>query len=776
MTGSAHRLLTRARSRTWIFGWALFALMASQSIYAAAPLSLEQRLGMLPQAAAPVEAPVRIFWSDDAVPYIQATRSEDLPFALGVVHAHLRRVQMELLRHVVQGRLAELLGPPVVKLDELLRLLDLDRAVPQMLQAMDPATRKWTQRYVEGVNWQAQHSKERPADARWLGMRFDEPWTVADVLAVGRLASAEVSLARKLGLLGLYQEPAFADYRERLQRFEAKARSSFDPSQSQATLFPLSHLSKIGSNSYVVAPERSASGAALIANDPHLGYLLPNLWVLVGYDAPQGRVVGLSLPGVPAVAVGRNTRLAFGGTNMAAYSHALYRLPSDASLQMREERLKVRGWWDRRVQLPQSEWGPVLSAASALDDLKLPPLALVWRGHAASSELRSFIQASHAPNGKAFRRSFAGYAVAGQNLLYADDQGNIGQIMALEQIPAAARNGALLVEPAAAAQDWEAEHQNALELPAAHNPEQGFLVSANNRPFAQDPPLSATGNQNDRFLRLESQLAQQTKLRVEDLQALQLDVFHASALATSRCLVATLAQQPVSPSTPQLAGSGDAWWQALRDWDGRFAVDSIGASAYFWAVSALLDRYYQPLWGEEIREHFESSLALHSVILEDLQAGRIGMEVLAGSVEQAAQQWQGRPWGELHRLRLQHPLGRIPLVGRRWRIGDFPIPGNNATVWKSASNWSGGRHEVFFGAQARHISDMSDPDHNWFVLLGGQDGWWGSAHFADQVDRFLAGELIQVPLRPATVAARFPHQTWLRPREPQAEGGGAGMP
>lgn len=765
-------LMTRVRAG---LSWAMAlgcVIGMCQGAVAKPSLSLQDRLAMLPQVAAPIQAPVRIFWSEEAIPYIQATRSSDLPFALGVVHAHLRRVQMELLRHVVQGRLAELLGPLVVELDELLRLLDLDRAVPQMLQSMDPATLEWTQRYVDGVNWQARHSAKRPADARWLGLRFDEPWTVADVLAVGRLASAEVSLARKLGLLGLYQEPGFAEYRQRLQGFEAKAKSSFDPSQTQATLFPLSHLSKIGSNSYVVAPERSATGAALIANDPHLGYLLPNLWVLVAYDAPQGRVVGLSLPGVPAVAVGRNTHLGFGGTNMAAYSHALYRLPADAALQLRTEHLRVRGWLDRSLTLPQSDWGPVLSAASALDDLQLPPLALTWRGHSASSELRSFIQASHAVNGQAFRRSFAGYAVAGQNLLYADDQGNIGQIMALEHIPAAARNGALLVEPAAAAQDWEVQHRDALELPAARNPEQGFLVSSNNQPFAQSPPLSATGNQNDRFSRLESQLRQRDAIRVEDLQALQQDVFHASALATSRRLLAQLG----ADSSLQLSQTQQAWQQALADWDGHFAVQSRGASAYFRAVSALLDHYYQPLWGAPIREHFESSLALHSIIDEDLQAGRISAEVLARSVDQAAAQWKGQPWGELHRLRLQHPLGRIPLIGRRWRIGDFAIPGNNATVWKSASNWSGGRHEVFFGAQARHISDLSDPDHNWFVLLGGQDGWWGSAHFADQVDRFLSGELIQVPLRPATVAERFPHQIWLRPAQPQAEGGAVGMP
>jgi penicillin G amidase len=117
----------------------------------------------------------------------------------------------------------------------------------------------------------------------------------------------------------------------------------------------------------------------------------------------------------------------------------------------------------------------------------------------------------------------------------------------------------------------------------------------------------------------------------------------------------------------------------------------------------------------------------------------------------------------VHRLRAAHWLVNLPLLGRAFVLGDWPVGGSRETVMKTGHGLVTGRHEVSFGAMARQVSDLADPDANWFTLFGGQDGWLGSAAFADQLPLWRGRQGIRLPLRPATVAAEFPHVTVLRP-------------
>ena len=116
-----------------------------------------------------------------------------------------------------------------------------------------------------------------------------------------------------------------------------------------------------------------------------------------------------------------------------------------------------------------------------------------------------------------------------------------------------------------------------------------------------------------------------------------------------------------------------------------------------------------------------------------------------------------RHWGAAHRLRLAHPFGAIPAIGRRFRFIDWPWPGSSDTVFKSAHGLVTGRHAVAYGSNARYLFDLSDLDGNRLVLLGGQDGMPGSPAFLDQTELFRRGEYITVPLDPATARANFPH-------------------
>jgi penicillin amidase len=120
-------------------------------------------------------------------------------------------------------------------------------------------------------------------------------------------------------------------------------------------------------------------------------------------------------------------------------------------------------------------------------------------------------------------------------------------------------------------------------------------------------------------------------------------------------------------------------------------------------------------------------------------------------------------WGEMHRMGLRHLLGLLPLVGGRFRFTDVPVGGSTTTLMKTAHADTAERHFTRFGSQARQIADLSDPDANYFVLLGGQDGWFNSTTFLDQFELWQRGEYVRLPLRLATVRAEFPHRTELTP-------------
>ncbi|MBX6323006.1 MAG: penicillin acylase family protein, partial [Rhodospirillaceae bacterium] len=186
-------------------GAALWAAHALRHALATPPpprLPLEDRLAMIPCRGLPIAAPVRIYWDRHQVPYIDAEHDRDLAVALGVVHAHLRLAQLELMRHIARGRLAELVGPLAAGLDHGLRLIDFGRAVPAIAAALPADTRTWLEGFVAGINHHVAHAETMPPELALLGIGRT-PWRVEDVLTIGRLAASDVSWLVWLRLLRL---------------------------------------------------------------------------------------------------------------------------------------------------------------------------------------------------------------------------------------------------------------------------------------------------------------------------------------------------------------------------------------------------------------------------------------------------------------------------------------------------------------------------------------------------------------------------------------------
>ncbi len=725
-----------------------------------APTDLHQRLAMLPnqKPIAGLKSPVTIRWNRFQVPYVIAEEDADGAFALGMVHAHLRLGQMEFARLITQGRLAEVGGVWFRDLDVALRTLDYYGAVKESLSLMPPHARKWLGRYVDGVNYYKENAAVLPHEYRVLGLA-NEPWSAEDTVAIGKMAGTDVNWLVWFSLFDYMGEKGFDEVLAHLQAQAEGSTPSFEGTKKKPSVWlRLARLGflrgKSGSNSMVISPERSLGKGALIASDPHLGFALPNLWILAGLRSPSYKIVGMMPTGVPVFGFGRNPTLAWGGTNLRAQASDLVAL-GDEEVSLTRHQIRSRWWLTKTFISRKSRFGPVIS------DPKLVNLkgeyALAWVGHRPADELTSLLDAMAAEDWGQFQKCFDRFAVPGQNFLAADSKGNIGYLLAAH-LPKRRTKSGLVMTAREYDKAWS-ELLTAAELPKAENPKEGYFASANNRPAGTKKPLIGTFfPEDERIRRLKALLAENRKISTETLKKWQLDVYSPLSVELRNALTTRLlGNKWANPYRHEIA--------ALNNWDGNYSVSSTGALLF----EGFVREFYEELLKQKSALKWRVFNALgrqRSLLLEEMKniddkTWRRG--ATAGLKKAGELMASGQSWGDRHRFQVQHMLGRTPLIGRLYRYDNLPSSGSNGTLKKSAHRPGSHKQNAFYGSQSRHISDLGDPDANYFLLLGGNDGWINSANFADQMPLWQDGEYIRMPLTPQLVEEEFPHALTLLP-------------
>ena len=721
-----------------------------------------ERLATFPTEGLPLDRQVTIHWSERQIPFIEAESDGDAAFTLGLVHAHLRLGQMATMRMIARGRVSEMIGPLGVDIDHGLRTLDYGRAAAEIALTLDEPTRLWVQRFVDGINHYQNTATELPHDFGVLALER-EPWTIEDVFAMGRLAGTDVNWLVWMDLLPLRARAGWDELWARLVEGGAVsvAGSDGDDDIARAQRW-LGGLSKSGSNSVAVAGHHTDTGGALMANDPHLGILVPNVWLIAGVHSPSYHAVGLMAPGLPIFAIGRNPHIAWGGTNMRAASSDLYDVSGvpASEIDERRESIDVRWWFDSDVTVRETEWGPIVSDVPLLADMNLPPLALKWTGHDASDEIGAMLSVSRAQSFTEFRAAFESFAVPGQNMLYADANGNIGRVLAVRLPSRGGPPADIAIDTGLHDASWSVM-RSAADLPYSYNPEAGYLVSANDRPPPTDVPVGFFFSLDDRVDRMHTLIADESTVGVETLKALQQDVYMASSVTLRDLFVARLDALGITAAAD---ADGTKAIGRLRDWDGAYRADSVGAVTFEQFRNAFTARFYALLHGEDDGEAFASVGRRTALLHEDIAAAdeETLRAALAAGLDAAVDGLGSfADWGEMHRLSLAHPLSNVPLIGGRYEFAEAGVGGSSETLMKAAHRTTGERHTVSYGSNARHISDMTDPDENYFVLLGGQDGWFNSTTILDQWELWRRGDYVRVPLTLAGVRASFPHTLTL---------------
>jgi len=709
-------------------------------------------------------AEIRITRDAAGVPHIAAANDRDASFALGFVHAQDRLFQMDMMRRLGAGRLAEVLGEGAVGTDRTMRTLGLFRAAERQLTALSPPLHTALDAYAAGVNAYLAQGATLPPEYALL-RTVPEQWQPADSLVWGKYMALLLSgnyrreLAHARIATHVTQEQLgqlFPDY-------------PVDAPVTLAALFRALPLDRIiaslpdavgpnfASNNWVVDGKHSLSGKPILANDPHLGFATPDIWYLARIDTPTLHLAGATSPGAPYVVLGHNQRIGWGFTTTEGDVEDLFIErpdPSDPNrylapqgplpFETRQEVIRVRRATPVTLTIRTTRHGPVIS------DLAVPPgvaptgdiLALQATFLAGEDRTpQALWEVNRASNWEEFNAALTNVVAPQQNIVYADVDGNIG-FTAPARIPIRGAGDGWLPAPG-----WSGEHDWTgfipfAELPRAFNPPNGRFVSANNKIVGDDYPyfIGRDWDLPYRVARINA-LLDETKLQSPDTTAaIQAD---ALSLAARDLLPLMLA---IAPADAREAAALDR----LKAWDGRMTLDQV-APLIFTAWLRDLNRVlFAERLGEAFADYWDLHPAVVAAILGEHQewcsdptrpgivgcAGRLG-ESLHHAIDELTADFgsdmAGWRWGRAHAAAFPHPFfSRVPvlrdLLALTTEADGGPDTLNRGALFiQSAEQPYLDRH----GAGFRMILDFADLDASRFIVVPGQSGNPLSAHYAD---------------------------------------------
>ena len=445
----------------WSLAIVVLGLLATAlTVYFTLRSSLPQLDG---EIAAHVVAPASIERDAAGTPTIQATSRRDLAYATGFAHAQDRFFQMDLMRRVASGELAELLGAPLLDTDKQFRIHDFRRVAQQVVAQAPAAERAILDAYVTGVNDALQHLSARPWEylllrstpRAWLAedsilVAFSMYINLNDSSGTAEVARAELRSSLPAQLFA-FMHPLGTEWDAPISGGTWRAPpvpgpEVFDVRQPDPravalaqlpSALPLEEAPVVGSNSWAVAAGRAANGAALLANDMHLGLRLPHVWyrarMIVNGGAEARDLVGVTLPGLPVLIVGSNGKVAWGYTNSHGdwtdtvivetdAAHAGYFVDETSEpFVTRREKILVRNAPAVDFDVQTTRWGPVVGK-----DASGQPLALAWTAHDPVATNLAMLDFETAANAEALLDAANRAGGPVQNVVAADAQGHIG--------------------------------------------------------------------------------------------------------------------------------------------------------------------------------------------------------------------------------------------------------------------------------------------------------------------------------------------------------------
>lgn len=804
-------------------GLILLAVVTAAGLYYVTSRSLPDYAASYTIAG--LEQPVEIVRDNASVPHIFAKTDEDAFFGLGFVHAQDRLWQMTILRRTAQGRLSEIFGARTVKTDELMRRLDLAGLARSSFNVQDPAAKAMLEAYARGVNaWiETVNAQARGRGAPEFFVFSSEiaHWQPSDSIAIAKLMAFQLSSQMSNEVLRARASLILPDARladllpdapgDGLAALPDYASLAPGAGPDYAALAPVPPFYPAAppfagaSNAWAAAPQRSASGGTLLANDPHLPFTAPTLWYLARLELSGGGVIGGTIPGMPLVLVGRNGDLGWGMTTTSADDQDLHieRLNPDNT----EEYLTPTGWAafeTRRTVLTVKDAAPVtLTLRWTENGVVLPGthydlasvtppghvMSLAWTG--LSPEDRSMSSGLRLMTSRNVREAMAAGEIAVapvQNVMLADeDEIALQTIGTLPRRDPRHQSLGRMPTPG-----WLAENRWQGALPYAANPSfvdpaSGILGNTNNKIVSRPFPLHVSYDWGDsqRIERWKTLMQSREVHTRESFIEAQTDTVSFAARTLLPLIAADLwfAGDPAAEGTPErmqqralamlAEWNGEmnehmpepliysAWMRALQD---RLIRDDLGpmADSFTHVEPLFLERVFRNLAGAGAW----CDVVQSSVVETCAEMARLSLaDALLRLSEQHGRNIESWRWGDVHQAAHDHPaLGQVPLLRYLVNIQQS-TSGDDQTLMRGLIKGSGPNPWLsVHGAGYRGVYDFADPDSSVFIISTGQSGHPLSAHYDDLGEIWRRGEYIPMSLDPSLARAAAVGITHLVPR------------
>ena len=762
-------------------------------------------------------AAVTVQYDERGVPHIHADNEADLYRALGFVQAQDRLFQMEMVRRLANGELAEVLGPKLLDTDRLFRSLRLREHAKVMVARQDPNSppTKVMLAYLDGIN-QFQATHPAPLEFDLLGIP-KRAFTPQDAAAVsGYLAYSFAAAFKTEPVMTLIRDQLGPDY---LRIFEidghpegglqsldsAQAKPSQALALSQQDWQGLDRLSEVsrtalaaagigefqGSNAWVVAGKRTQSGKPLLAGDPHIGFALPAVWYEAHLSAPGFELYGHYQALNPMALLGHNAQF---GWSLTMFENddidLIAEKPNPANpnqiwvkghwvdLSVTNETIKVKGAPDVVLALRRGPHGPIVTDAFR-ENYGQTPVAMWWAFLETENPIfEALYQLNRADTLEKARTAVQKIHAPGLNVLWASTSGDIAWWAAAKLPQRPDGVNPLFILDSSKGEAEKPGYFNFSFNPQEENPARGYIVSANQQPGGV-VPVPGYYLLPDRAKRLDDMLKdKRIKWTTEQTTLLQRDVCNGYPQRVLEALLPLMDQLVIDPNER-------AFLEPLQKWDGCYTSNSVAASLFTQlsyelakatfedelgavqfnnllgspmldhALPLLIADANSPWWDNVKTKQKESRFETIRIAWSNTLAH---MQELYGS---SLLDWS---WANTHNLTHQHPLGKKKGLGWLFNVGPFSVPGGRETPNNLSQPLGTAPWAVTFGPSTRRVIDFASPDKSLGINPVGQSGVLFDKHYADQAERFANGNYAHQHLNAADIKAHTKSTLRLLPK------------
>ncbi len=719
---------------------------------------------------------VSVYFDTYGVPHIFANSEADAYQALGYVHAQDRLWQMELIRRIAAGRLSEIFGEQLVKTDKLFRGMGVEYAAKNFIEQIDSSSQSFllSQAYLDGINNFIDEGKT-PIEYQLIGVE-KEHFSIKDIYNVYGYMAFSFAQAHKTDLLLTDLKEALGknylldldlDISPRstliknsrgVKRMMAQTGKSINNIVDSLPVSPF-----VGSNSWVIGPQKTKNGKVIFANDPHIGFSQPSVWYQAHLITPKTEMYGFHLALSPFPVLGHNHDIAIGITMFENDDVDFFEEDINQQYKVREEIIKVKNSEDVVFEVKTGPHGPLMNGflEGLVEERKI---SMDWIYLKKPTDLLDITyKASHATSLIEFRDAVSKINAPGLNMMYGDAKGNIawfgtGKLYEREEgvHTKFILNGSNEIDEKISYLDFE---QN----PQAINPSWHYVYSANNQPEEVNGKLyPGYYLPEDRAKRIVELLESNDAFTSADVEKMLNDVQSSVSPMLVKIILENISKVNLSETEKEAM-------EILKSWKGDYKKELVAPTIYFKFIYNFLENTFADEMGQEKFEQFLQTHLYKRQIAKQMRLNRskwwddietkevkeLKDEIITRSFHEAIKELEDQYgddiddwlWSSSLEVNHKHAFDQNSLLRGFFNVGPFKTDGGIEVINNQLFKLNGsGQYEVVAGPSTRRIIDFSDVENGKAILPTGQSGNVFSKHYKDQADKYLKGEYIKMML------------------------------